>query len=70
MGIMGIMKIFSCQHVNLSQFEWLCTTDPDPPSFKFQGMPRNGTIVLSRWNIQVVCDRCHLDEGQVIRILP
>lgn len=62
MGILGITHIMCCDHVKLNVFEWLCITEGMPPRFRFIGMPRAGTMVLSKNTVQVACERCHLDQ--------
>ncbi len=60
MGITGIMKIITCQHVKLYNFQWLCIEEGKAPSFTYNGLPSSGTITLSKHTIEVCCARCHM----------
>jgi len=59
MGILGITALTQCQHCKIRYVQWVDNVGvSEAPRLFFSGMPENGSMILSKNEIIVLCSRC------------
>ena len=59
MGITGITALTQCQHCQIRYVQWVDNGGlTEAPRLFFSGMPENGSMILSKNEIIVLCTRC------------